>query len=194
MRRLKSIFISTLAIYYLVFGIPSGAVIAADNSADNAFTEIEWDALVPENYRPEAIMEKYQDRVANISDNSAIAALLYKEIQAELDSAPVNEDINRKAVKIPGFIAPLDSDNGQVSEFLLVPYFGACIHVPPPPLNQTVHVKTAADSKIDPEEVFLPIWVYGEISTESKNTDIGNAGYSIKDARIELYLPPEATY
>ena len=47
------------------------------------------------------------------------------------------EEYNGKQVKLPGFVVPLEySDKGRVKEFLLVPYFGACIHYPPPPPNQ----------------------------------------------------------
>ena len=50
--------------------------------------------------------------------------------------------LNGQYVKLPGYVVPLESDaGGLLSEFLLVPYYGACIHVPPPPSNQIVYVR-----------------------------------------------------
>ena len=108
-------------------------------------------------------------------------------IQAELDNAPVNDSINGKKVKLPGFIAPLENDNGKVSEFLLVPYFGACIHVPPPPVNQTVMIKTRPGSGIAAEDTVLPFWVKGVITTDGESTDIGAAGYRIEQAETQVF-------
>ena len=66
-------------------------------------------------------------------------------------NAPVNTELDGKQVKIPGFIVPLDvAKDGTVSEFFLVPYFGACIHVPPPPPNQIVYVTTSRASRSIP--------------------------------------------
>ena len=68
-----------------------------------------------------------------------------------------------------------------------MPYFGACIHVPPPPVNQTVLVKTLPDSALAAEDVYEPVWVFGMIQAEGKSTDIGEAGYRIMDARVEIF-------
>ena len=71
--------------------------------------------------------------------------------------------------------------------FLLVPYFGACIHVPPPPVNQTVHVTLADGEGITLGESFYPVWVHGRMTTEGMNTDIGDAGYRIDGAVTMRY-------
>ena len=112
---------------------------------------------------------------------------IYGNIQAELDNAPVNSAINGKKIKLPGFIAPLENIDGKISEFLLVPYFGACIHVPPPPVNQTVMVKTQPKDAIDASGSGLAYWVKGVITTDGESTDIGSAGYRIEQAQIELF-------
>ena len=55
-----------------------------------------------------------------------------------------NKSLDGATVRLPGFIIPLDARrDGVLDEFLLVPYFGACIHVPPPPPNQLVYVRMA---------------------------------------------------
>lgn len=147
---------------------------------------IKWDELVPVDYRPEALIAKYQDQLAAMADDDPKAVELYGKIQAELDNAPLNEAIKGKEVRLAGFIAPLSMDE-KISEFLLVPYFGACIHVPPPPLNQTVYIKTRPDQAIDAESAYDPVWVQGIIQTEGKSTDIGQAGYRIMEAGIDPY-------
>ncbi len=167
-------------------GDPLPTISSASNE-DDGFSEIDWDALMPEDYRPEQILLKYMDQLNELTDDDPRALELYGIMQAELDNAPINTAIAGKPIKLPGFIAPLENVDGKVAEFLLVPYFGACIHVPPPPVNQTVLVKTLADSAIDVEEVWEPVWVMGKIQAEGESTDIGEAGYRIMDARVELF-------
>ncbi len=168
-------------------GDPLPTISSASNQ-DDGFTEIDWDALMPEDFRPEQLLMKYMDQIAALPDDDDPRALeLYGIMQAELNNAPINKALAGKSVKLPGFIAPLENVDGKVSEFLLVPYFGACIHVPPPPVNQTVLVKTLADSAIDAEDWMEPVWVLGKIQAEGESTDIGNAGYRIMDARVEIF-------
>jgi hypothetical protein len=81
----------------------------------------------------------------------------------------------------------LQHANGELVEFLLVPYFGACIHSPPPPLNQTVLVKAKIGDGIRGSGIEDPIWDTGVLTTEGENTKIGDAGYRISNAKIEPY-------
>ena len=66
-----------------------------------------------------------------------------------------------KPIKIPGFAVPLEGDDGfeYVKEFLLVPTFGACIHVPPPPPNQVILV--ILDKPVYFEKLMYAVWVSG---------------------------------
>ena len=73
----------------------------------------------------------------------------------------------------------------MVSEFLLVPYFGACIHVPPPPANQIVYVTT--ETSFPTTKVFKPVWVTGVIRTQAYLNEVGDAGYRMHAMNIELY-------
>jgi len=161
--------------------------ISSASKEDDGYMELDWDSLIPADYRPEAILSKYMDQLAELDDSSPEAMQLYGIIQAELDNAPINESLNGKKVKLPGFIAPLENIDGKVSEFLLVPYFGACIHVPPPPINQTVLVKTRQQDALKAEETNNPFWIKGTLLTEGESTDIGSAGYRIVQAETEEY-------
>lgn len=162
--------------------------------ADNTAREIKWEELIPAEYSPDAIMAKYGDEISQMQDGSLEANKLMDKITAELEQAPVNEAMAEQLIKMPGYIAPLNTtEEGLINEFLLVPYFGACIHVPPPPVNQTVMVSTAAGEGIKMETAYAPIWVTGEITLQGKDTDIGKAGYSIVEAQIEPYEMPPAS-
>ena len=81
-------------------------------------------------------------------------------------------------------MVPIEYQGSDVSKFLLVPESGQCIHVPPPPLNQTLLV----DASSDPTEfrdLYVPIIVYGRISVGSQSFDIADSGYTISDVVIE---------
>jgi hypothetical protein len=132
-------------------------------------------------------MAKYADQLAQFEDGSPEAYDLYMKMQAEFDNAPVNETLDGVLVRLPGFIAPLEYADDLITEFLLVPYFGACIHVPPPPANQTVLVKLAEGQGITFEDTWNPFWVMGELTAEGTSTELAEAGYHINDAFVELY-------
>ena len=107
-------------------------------------------------------------------------------------SAPVYpmgvvEELDGVEAKLPGFVVPLElANDGKVKEFLLVPYFGACIHYPPPPPNQIVYVKL--DEPVELESAWDPIWATGELSTEFHDSDLGSAGYTMSGKTIEEYV------
>lgn len=167
-------------------------------SVDTSFTfenvvyqEIQWEGLIPPEYSAESIMMKYQDQLAEIEDGSPEAVELYQIMQAEFNEAPVNEDLDETMVRIPGFIAPLEYTDMLITEFLLVPYFGACIHVPAPPANQTVLVRATDGEGIKTEDSFGPVWVMGKLSAEETTTELASAGYYIQEAVIEPYVFPQ---
>ena len=101
-------------------------------------------------------------------------------------NAPVNTELDGKLVKIPGFIVPLDvAKDGTVSEFFLVPYFGACIHVPPPPPNQIVYV--TAHKGIALDSIYEAYWITGTMKMQNKSTRLGAAAYSLSADNVEIY-------
>jgi uncharacterized protein len=89
-------------------------------------------------------------------------------------------------IKLPGYVVPLELDeHNRVVEFLLVPVEGACIHLPPPPFNQIVHVTT--EQGLNPNRLGAPYWVIGTLQVETVMSDVGRAGYAMKKAQIENY-------
>lgn len=146
--------------------------------------ELEWDALIPEQWRPEQILARYD--ADELEDDDPRAQELMDELQTLWRKSPVVEDLDGKRVKLPGFVVPLDTDGQKMGEFLLVPYYGACIHVPPPPANQTVHVLTEQGQEYA-GGLFDTVWVSGKLSVESSSSDLAEAGYRLEATRIEPY-------
>jgi hypothetical protein len=102
--------------------------------------------------------------------------------------APVRADLDGRAVRIPGFVVPLDFAGTKVKAFLLVPFVGACIHVPPPPSNQIVYV--TFDKGFEFVDLFQAIWVEGTMSTQPLTTDLADVGYQLRaSATEEIEMP-----
>jgi len=98
----------------------------------------------------------------------------------------VNPKLDGKRIRLPGFIVPLEvGKDGKVTEFFLVPYFGACIHVPPPPPNQIVHVTLARGMALD--SIYEAYWVTGRLSVQNKSTRLGAAAYTLAADKVEIY-------
>jgi hypothetical protein len=104
---------------------------------------------------------------------------------AQVPVGNVRPELNNSLVKIPGFVIPLEGDENTVTEFLLVPYFGACIHVPPPPPNQIIYVKFPQGAPV--QQLWDVIYVIGKLKTETFDSDLGQAGYVIEGDAIAEY-------
>jgi hypothetical protein len=97
-----------------------------------------------------------------------------------------NQTLDGQYVKLPGYIVPLDSDEGGlIQEFLLVPYFGACIHVPPPPPNQIVFVKLAKPYNL--KSMADPVWITGTMKTQAWSGDIADSDYVMTGEKVEKF-------
>lgn len=152
--------------------------------------ELGWSNLIPEGFDAQSLINKFADdliRLEELPDGSEEGLEILKRIQAAVDAIPSNDKLDNKWIKLPGFIAPLDIKDGKVTRFLLVPYFGACIHVPPPPVNQTVLVDLLPDQGITIEEVDYPFMVTGKMTLDRTTTDIGKAGYHITQATVKIH-------
>ncbi|MGD9865905.1 MAG: DUF3299 domain-containing protein [Pseudodonghicola sp.] len=105
-------------------------------------------------------------------------------------SAPVDQDTgvavttayNGRLVRIPGYVVPLDYDGDGVTSFILVPYVGACIHVPPPPPNQLIFVTTETPFQV--AGLFAPVIVTGLFGAAATGTQLAEIGYSLSAEQI----------
>lgn len=148
--------------------------------------DLKWDELMPSDWNPRKAIDRLN--LKNMSDNDPRANELLAEVRAEWDRAPVVKKLAGQKVRLPGYIVSLEGDGKGVREFLLVPYFGACIHVPPPPSNQVVHVFT--DKPVPEKLVYEPVWVTGVLELEQVDTALGSAGYQIRQANVGQYGAP----
>ena len=108
-------------------------------------------------------------------------------------SRNVNPSLDGQLVRMPGYLLPLEFSGKNVSEFLLVPWVGACIHTPPPPPNQIVHVKT--DKPVGNVGMFSPVWVTGRMSAKPTQTSLYlvdgaadvSVGYALQATQVDPY-------
>ncbi|MEM9063813.1 MAG: DUF3299 domain-containing protein [Pseudomonadota bacterium] len=152
--------------------------------------ELSWDDLLPPvpALTPDRLL-----RGGNVDPTAEEDDLWDMEVESFEDvfathAYPIGvvEDLDGQQVKLPGFLVPLELiDDGTVKEFLLVPSFGACVHYPAPPPNQIVYV--VMDTPIVIKSMWDPVWVSGEIRTESQETDLASASYSMTGELVEEY-------
>ena len=158
-----------------------------------AANEIEWEALVPQDYDPSAIYSSLFDEIYGeqqapdgIADGDSRGEKLMDAIDKAWREAPLKQSLDNTEVRMAGYGVPLDGDEEYVREFLLVPYFGACIHTPPPPRNQIVLVKMAGRGV--PLDLALDaMWLEGTLTVSSQDTEYGTAGYVLEGKSAEAF-------
>jgi hypothetical protein len=136
--------------------------------------ELEWKDLLPEGET--GIPRSLRGVLAH--DEADLAA-------SQPQSSGVRTDWNGRTVRLPGFIVPMEYSGPGVTAFILVPFVGACIHVPPPPANQLVFVTTPEPYEI--EGLFEPVQVTGMFGVSSLSTHLAEIGYALSADMIEPY-------
>ncbi|WP_327438993.1 DUF3299 domain-containing protein [Pseudomonas donghuensis] len=145
---------------------------------------LEWQQLIP------AGAPVIQPQLAPLHDLSqlsdALAAEAAPAARQTAPNAPVVKALDGQQVKLPGYIVPLEvSEAGRTTEFLLVPYYGACIHVPPPPSNQIVHIFSEIGVKV--EDLYQPYWIEGQMQVKATSSELADAGYQMEAEKIYVY-------
>ena len=177
-------------IFLLAFAIFSSPVLASK------YKELEWDQLIPESelemmkQMSSLLTNPHQpiDPNADISDdiNDAIQQASDPDMQGLMNSINVRPELNDQAVSIPGFIVPIEvNDENAITEFFLVPYFGACIHVPPPPPNQIIFVRYNKGLQID--VIWMPFQIKGTLFTEMVENDMAVSAYTLTADDVAEY-------
>lgn len=91
-----------------------------------------------------------------------------------------------RPVRLPGYVVPLENEaDGRLREFLFVPYYGACIHVPPPPPNQIVHVRLAEG--IPMPDMYSPFFLTGKLAAERFDDALAGSAYTMQNAGLKPY-------
>jgi len=140
---------------------------------------VDWEDLVPEDARSEYMPGPPPPMHDYLGAGTGVPASQEPDFR-------VNKALDGQRVRLPGFVVPLERDSaGKVTEFLLVPYFGACIHVPPPPPNQLVFVRARSPLTLD--SVDSAVWVTGQLSISVKASRLGAAAYTLIATELEAY-------
>jgi len=143
---------------------------------------ISWAELVPKGWDP---MKDFRNiDLGKLDDSDPRANEMLMKLQEAFDKAPVNAEMDGVEVKIPGFIVPLEENQGEITEFLLVPYFGACIHTPPPPANQVLHVLPKQPARFRSMDT---VWVSGKLRTVRDESMMGVSGYQLSADTVTRY-------
>ncbi len=129
------------------------------------------------------------DRIDEMRDADPRANELLARLQAKQRPSAIDPSLNDQDVRLAGFVVPLAAPKGKMHAFLLVPFFGACIHVPPPPANQLVHVRS--DKPIIGLRTMTPVYVSGRLRTQATQSPQGDAGYSLDMAEVEIRSDPQ---
>jgi uncharacterized protein len=108
-----------------------------------------------------------------------------KTLNVAQPHSPANA-LNNQMVAVPGFMVPLEDDADQVTEFLLVPFAGACIHVPPPPPNQMIYVKLQRNQKTK-MSFTEPIMVTGRLHVAKVDSPYGDVSFSLDGDTVRPY-------
>jgi hypothetical protein len=156
-------------------------------NADDGFQAMRWADLVPAGWNAAAQIRPLQEQHRNLADDDPRARASLAKIRDVLDAAPADASLDGRRVRLPGYVVPLGGLAGGTTEFLLVPYFGACLHTPPPPSNQVVHVALSAPSHT--LAAMEAVWVRGTLSVGRHESAMAVSGYRLLQASIEPQRP-----
>jgi len=157
---------------------------AVASPAAPSYREVSWDDLTPKDWDPLKQFREMNFGALSDSDPKAIAML--QRMRETWDNAPTNIAMEGQNVRIAGYLVPLDETKDGLIQFLLVPYFGACIHTPPPPSNQIIEVRPT-----QPVKGFRPmdtVWISGTLRTLRSETYMGTSSYRMDALRVEPYV------
>ncbi len=175
---------------------PKPLVFNAEHNLTGLLTA-QWTDLIPEDelfllLNPPAYLSEIDDGSVEdlMSKNNEIQSeglsSTVSDYEKALTSTNTISMLDGVRIRIPGFVVPLEIDAQQkVTRFFLVPYFGACIHLPPPPPNQMIYVNVEQGLII--ANISDPVWVSGELTTAVIKNDMATAAYSMNIEAIEAY-------
>lgn len=151
-----------------VFGLTPGLALAKN------VVDLAWSDLLPEGQ--DTIPPTLQGLIEH--DQAPLAS-------QQPQSSGIRTDWNGQVVRLPGFIVPIDYSGTGVTAFILVPFVGACVHVPPPPANQLVFVTTS--KPYESTDLFEPVNVIGMFGVASMSTQLADIAYALSADYIEPY-------
>jgi hypothetical protein len=157
------------------------AAIAVTVAASTAFTTPPRRAVVPARAAAAVTPAPAAEEAISI-DWRVLAGLDYTNGKA----TDTLKKLDGKLVRLPGFVVPLDDFQEEGAEFLLVPYYGACVHTPPPPPNQIVMVGMTGKKAVK-LNLFDAVWMSGRLKIASVESPYGTVGYQLEGMKVEPY-------
>ena len=152
--------------------------------------DITWEQLLPEHERE--LITKYQapepERISDLTDQilRSIEASSDTEYQSAMVSTNTISTFDNTHVSLAGFVVPIEFyDDTSPSLVFLVPYFGACIHFPPPPPNQIVFARLPPGfDKLDINQAYT---FEGILQQGLFEDQMGTSAYEMNVTSISLY-------
>ncbi|MEL7231651.1 MAG: DUF3299 domain-containing protein [Pseudomonadota bacterium] len=151
----------------------------------SAYRELLWEELMPPG-EEEKLAQIYQQQMMMLYSSGPIMEGSAADAMVQIGTFNTVPELNETKIRIPGYTVPFEyGSNAQITEFLLVPYYGACIHAPPPPPNQTIYV--IAEEPIRLRDLAQAVWINGTIFTEIQESELADAAYTIRVDSVEIY-------
>ncbi len=158
---------------------------AESDGVSSGVREIGWEELMPEG-EEERLAQLYQQQMAMLYSGGPIAEGSAADQMIQIGTFNTVKELNETRVRIPGYTVPFEfGANAEITEFLLVPYYGACLHAPPPPPNQTVFA--IADEPIRLRNLAQAVWLEGTLYTQTQESELADAAYTIRIDKVETY-------
>ena len=160
-----------------VQALPPAPVVDRADAADAAEQELDWLQMMPKDEL--AALERGEGPEVEHNGNRRMP---------QFGTFRTVDTVLQRPVRLPGYVVPLaNAQDGRLTEFLFVPYYGACIHVPPPPPNQIVHV--VLPRPIDMPDMYSPFFLAGTLHAERLDDDLAGSAYTMRDAQLRPYEP-----
>lgn len=169
---------------------------ATSDQRVHSYQTIEWVELMPESDL-EALLNP-PDYITKIEDGSSIDQISSPLKQAQTDptaddpyqqaltSTRIKPEMNKQMIRLPGFVVPLEhNDRQQVIQFFFVPYFGACLHLPPPPPNQIILVDYPDGMPL--HDLNRPYWISGQLTIRLTENDTATSAYALNMHDYQFY-------
>lgn len=167
---------------------------------DGKYEQIRWPYLMPDEdleaiaNSPAYLMDIPEGGDLDVPLNSPLNAKNKPKpenaYERALVSTKIRPEFNNRLVKIPGFIVPLDiTEDNKATTFFAVPFFGACIHVPPPPPNQIIYARYKKGVAL--EKLYDAVWFYGRLKTEKITNDMATAAYTLDVEKVVEFKPTD---
>jgi uncharacterized protein len=153
------------------------------------FRSIRWEDLAPPDWDPLAPLRELNLGLLKDSDPKAMEAM--DKLMQLRNNAPLVPAMQGQLVRLSGFMVPVTKVKQDVTEFLLVPYFGACIHTPPPPSNMVLFI--TPDKPYKGGVAMETVTIAGTLKIDRTESPWGNAGYRISGAQVEKYVAPASS-